>query len=155
MMTFSTFAPESRQRILRIAIRFGTITSVAVAAAALFVFGSWYGPRLAGAPVTAATFDADLRTTSTDMYAIGTTAAEWLSVNDTLFFTSSSRLGISSSSFTPVSRAEVRGGDVYLDTYGCGVLLTDSNGVCWRAFAVSSTGALFTATTSCTAGCSY
>jgi hypothetical protein len=135
-------------------LRYFMLGCCAIIAGASFAVVVWQAPAYVRELASAASFDADLRASTTKTYAIGTAAAEWRSISNTLFFSTSSNLGISSSSFTPVSRVQVRGGNVYLDTYGCGVMLTDSNGVCWRVFAVDSSGSAFqTATTSCTSSC--
>lgn len=59
------------------------------------------------ARVSAATFDSDIRASTTNTYKIGAQAAEWQSINNTLFF-SGSYVGIGISS--PQMNLEVNGG---------------------------------------------
>ena len=126
----------------------------ALASAVLFVLGYWFLPAFFDVPVRAATttahFDADIRASTTNELVIGEAAAEWISVNQNLFFSSSSNVGIATSSFTPNSRVHVVGGNVYFDTLGYGIIMKDSTGSCWRTFMVSSDGAsLITQSVTC------
>jgi len=59
------------------------------------------------ARVSAATFDSDIRASTTNTYKIGAQAAEWQSINNTIFF-SGSNVGIGISS--PQMNLEINGG---------------------------------------------
>ena len=61
------------------------------------------------ARVSAATFDSDIRASSTNIYKIGAAAQEWQSINSTIFF-SGSNVGIGSGAVSPQQRLEVDGG---------------------------------------------
>jgi type II secretory pathway pseudopilin PulG len=63
--------------------------------------------RTSIARVSAATFDSDIRASSTNTYKIGAGAAEWQSINNTIYF-SGSNVGIGVSS--PGQTLEVNGG---------------------------------------------
>ena len=61
------------------------------------------------ARVSAATFDSDIRASSTNTYKIGAATQEWQSINNTIFF-SGSNVGIGPGAVSPQQRLEVDGG---------------------------------------------
>ena len=100
---------------------------------------------------SAATFDSDLRASSTNAYVIGASAQEWKSINNTIYF-SGSNVGIGVTPTVPLQVAggnvRVDSGDVYVYTNTNGLLLKDTSNVCWRV-RVSTGGSLTTASTTC------
>lgn len=97
------------------------------------------------ARVSAATFDSDIRASSTNTYKIGASTQEWQSINSTIYF-NGANVGVGV--ITPNAKLQVSGGDVYIDTNPKGLILRDSGSVCWRV-TISTGGVLQTATTTC------
>lgn len=97
------------------------------------------------ARVSAAVFDSDVVPNSAGDKQLGTSSSNWQSVNQTLYF-SGSNVGIGTAS--PLSKLQVSGGDIYVDTSGRGIILKDGSGGCWKTTA-SSTGALVTESFTC------
>lgn len=101
----------------------------------------------------ATTFDSDIVPDTSGVYGLGALQGDWDSINATIFF-DSYYVGISSASFTPTSRLHVRGdvrvenGDVYIDTYGKGVIVKSPDTACWR-LTVDNSGVVGAATTTC------
>lgn len=107
--------------------------------------------RTSIARVSAATFDSDIRASSTNTFKLGAAALEWQSINGTIFFSSSFNVGIDSSQFTPNARLHVRNGHIYLDgtvSSTNALVLRSSDGVCWRVN-VNTAGTVVTASTTC------
>lgn len=107
------------------------------------------------ARVTAATFDSDIRASTTNTYKIGAVAQEWQSINSTIYF-SGSDVGVAVSS--PLSRLHVSGGDIrvssgdlYVETAGSarGLILKrpDLSG-CYR-ISINNSGNFVTSSIAC------
>jgi hypothetical protein len=101
--------------------------------------------------VSAATFDSNLIPSSTATYNVGVSGQTWSSINQVINF-SGSNVGIGVSPVAPLEVAggnvRVDSGDLYIYTAANGLMLKDTNGVCWRVN-VSIAGALTTASTTC------
>jgi type II secretory pathway pseudopilin PulG len=97
------------------------------------------------ARVSAATFDSDLIASTSATYNLGIGNANWRSINGTIYF-QGSNVGVGVQ--TPNSKFQVSGGDVYIDTSANGLILKDSNGVCWRV-RVTTGGAFTSASITC------
>jgi hypothetical protein len=100
------------------------------------------------ARVGAATFDSDLNASTTGTYALGTSANYWDSINDTIFFASSSNVGIAADRMTPLTRLHVQQGDIYITTSTRGIILKTAGGSCYR-YTVSTGGVLTKNSISC------
>jgi hypothetical protein len=113
---------------------FGAVLVMALLAAVIF-------------NVSAATFDSDIVPNSNGDYRLGNSPGDWSSINDTIFFTTDSKVGISDSAFTPDTRLHVVGtvkvehGDVYISSNANGVILTAPDSSCWMV-TVDNAGAL-------------
>lgn len=103
--------------------------------------------QTAVARVSAAQFDADMFPVGSHVLGDGTSI--WTSINGTLFFPVGGNVGVGPGASSPTSRLQVDGGDIYLDTQNKGVVLTDTNGVCWKIKVTPITGALTTASSTC------
>jgi hypothetical protein len=103
--------------------------------------------------VSAATFDSDIVPNSNGNYRLGTSAGDWSSINDTIFF-NGSNVGIADSSFSPGSQLHVRGdvrvegGDVYVNSNSYGVILVSPDNSCWR-LTVDDTGSVAAVSVTC------
>jgi prepilin-type N-terminal cleavage/methylation domain-containing protein len=96
--------------------------------------------------VSAAVFDSNVIPDAGSSYKLGTSWEDWRSINDTIFF-SSSTVGIGPSSFTPEAELHVQGsvkvdgGDLYTNSSLYGPILKSPNNSCWR-MTVSDKGLL-------------
>lgn len=97
------------------------------------------------ARVSAATFDSDLIASTSATYNLGIGNANWKSINGTIYF-QGANVGIGVA--TPNSVLQVSGGDIYIDTSPKGLIMKDTNGVCWRV-RVTTAGAYSSASTTC------
>jgi len=95
--------------------------------------------------VSAATFDSDIVASTSNAYNLGVGNANWRSINGTIYF-QGSNVGIGVQ--TPNAALQVSGGDIYIDTSPKGLIMKDTNGVCWR-IRVSTIGAFSAASTTC------
>ena len=82
------------------------------------------------ARVSAATFDSDIRASSTNTYKIGASAQEWQSINNTIYF-NGPNVGISSNPITPQQRLEIDGGLRLNTTIGKPACGTGERGTFW------------------------
>lgn len=106
------------------------------------------------ARVSAANFDSDLTPSSSAAYDIGTLSALWRSINQIINF-SGSNVGIGTASPNAKlhvsgspGNIQVSGGDVYVDTFGKGIILRSPDNVyCWK-ITVNNAGALLVASSS-------
>lgn len=99
--------------------------------------------------VSAATFDSDLRTSSTNVYKIGATTQEWQSINNTIFFGGNSNVGINITPTTNTVMLQVSGGDIYVNNADKGVILKSPNGLMCRRLGITNAGAIRWTTVSC------
>ncbi len=74
------------------------------------------------ARASAATFDSDIRATSTNTFKIGAVAQEWLSINDTIFFGANSNVGINVTPASSGVKLQVAGGNLYMSDVSSGVI---------------------------------
>ena len=102
--------------------------------------------QTAVARVSAATFDSDIRASTTNTHVIGASNQEWKSINGTIYF-SGANVGIGVS--FPSSKLQVSGGDVYIDDSAYGIIFRNSGsgGECLKIRA--SNGNLATSSVSC------
>jgi type II secretory pathway pseudopilin PulG len=102
--------------------------------------------RTAIARVSAATFDSDIvpGAASAGDYALGTSAGDWRSVNNTLFF-NGSNVGIGDS--TPDATFEVAGGNMYVSDSGAGIIF--KNGSSCHLLYLTADGGIATSSLAC------
>jgi len=98
------------------------------------------------ARVAAATFDSNVIPSANNTYKLGTSAGDWQSINNTLFF-SSSNVGIGVSS--PGEVFQVAGGAVYLSTAGQGVILKNPAGTACYKLTITNGAQLATSSVTC------
>jgi len=102
--------------------------------------------------VSAATFDSDIRASSTNTYKIGAAAGEWQSINNTIYF-SGANVGIGTASpgaLLHVSGGDIKitSGDIYTDTAANGLILKSPGGTCFRV-TITNAGLFSTSSVTC------
>jgi len=100
------------------------------------------------ARVSAATFDSDIRASSTNTYKLGAASREWQSINNTIFFGASSNVGINTTPASATVMFQVSGGDMAVSDAAKGLILRNSNNVCVRLY-YTTTGKIATSSLSC------
>jgi type II secretory pathway component PulJ len=102
------------------------------------------------ARVSAATFDSDLRASSSNTFKIGAAAQEWQSINNTLFFGSTNNIGVGGG--VPAGgtvKLQVDSGDLYVNSAGSGVILKNPGGTACVRLYYANTGQLATSSIAC------
>ena len=101
------------------------------------------------ARVSAATFDSDIRASSTNTYKIGAGTQEWKSINDTVYFGSAANVGIG---ITPASsgvKLQVSGGHIFPSDAQSGIILKAPNGSSCYLVTITNTGFFATSSMAC------
>lgn len=104
--------------------------------------------RTAVTQVSAATFDSSILPASSTPLNLGWTGNTWNSINGVMYF-NGSNVGIGTNA--PQATLDVSGGNIFVDTVGRGLKLRDPSGGCWLLTVASTSGALSTASVSCSA----
>ncbi len=101
------------------------------------------------ARVSAATFDSDIRASSTNTYKIGTAAQEWQSINNTIFFGGSSNVGVNVTPASSGVKLQVSGGHIYPSDAQSGIIFKAPNGTSCYLLSITNVGQFATSSVSC------
>lgn len=104
--------------------------------------------QLSVARVGAATFDSSIVPASNNTYKLGTSAQDWQSINNTIFF-ASGNVGVGSGASSPTQLFQV-GGDMYISGAGNGIILKAPNGTSCFKLTITNGGQFATSTVTCT-----
>ncbi len=101
------------------------------------------------ARVSAATFDSDIRASSSNLYKIGAGTQEWKSINDTIYFGSAVNVGVG---ITPASsgvKLQVSGGHIFPSDAQSGIIFKAPNGSSCYLLTITNVGQFATSSVAC------
>jgi type II secretory pathway pseudopilin PulG len=101
------------------------------------------------ARVSAATFDSDIRASSTNTYKLGTATQEWKSINDTVYFGSAANVGIGVTPASSGVKLQVSGGHIYPSDAQSGIIFKAPNGSSCYLLGITNVGQFQTSSVSC------
>jgi hypothetical protein len=101
------------------------------------------------ARVSAATFDSDIRASSTNTYKIGANTQEWKSINNTVYFGSAANVGIGVTPASSGVKLQVSGGHIYPSDAQSGIIFKAPNGSSCYLLTITNLGQFATSSVSC------